>query len=446
MKRRLDLSRILHNTTTGRQPTRSLLVGVFILLLLSLIVCWRLLTFVPSSGSSGQLLQPTSSPTPTSPAPQLHIKGNLLVDSHDTMVRLTGANRSGTEYRCLQYSVFDGPNSEASIDAMLTWHINAIRIPLNEDCWLNINIKDNRFGGDYYRDHIRSYVELLISNGITPILDLHWTAPGTQKATAQLPMPDRDHSVTFWQQVATTFKGNNAVIFDLFNEPFPDNNSDTLTAWQCWKYGTDPNYCPAGTAGLHYDAAGMQELVNTVRNTGATNVIMLGGIQYASMLDGWIQFKPDDPLNQLAAAWHLYNFSSCNLRPCWGSQGLPVMKYYPVITGEIGEDDLGGVFIKRVMNFLDQPGEGLQPQSYLAWVWNTDQTKFDLIENYSGKPTTPYGKTYMDHLLALHPPMPQPMPQPTRPQLAPGQPDIPYSRNYSQQLVADRRAALQYDL
>ena len=312
---------------------------------------------------------------------------------------------------------------------MLTWHINAIRIPLNEDCWLGINLKSIRFGGDYYRDHIRSYVDLLISNGITPILDLHWSAPGPQQADAQQPMPDRDHSVLFWQQVASAYKGNNAVIFDLFNEPFPDSNSDTLAAWQCWRYGTDPQYCPANTAGLHYAAAGMQELVNAVRKTGATNVIMLGGIQYAATLDHWVQYKPFDPLQQLAASWHLYNFSSCNQSPCWYSQGPPLMKTYPVITGEIGENDRQGTFIAKLMSFLDNPGDGLQPQSYLAWVWNTDQTRFDLIEDYNGKPTSAYGKTYMDHLLAMHP------------EPAPGQPGRQGNDSYFPRLVADRRAA-----
>jgi aryl-phospho-beta-D-glucosidase BglC (GH1 family) len=48
-----------------------------------------------------------------------------------------------------------------------------------------------------------------------------WTAPGSQKADGQLPMPDQDHSIAFWSSVAQQFKNNSAVIFDLFNEPFP---------------------------------------------------------------------------------------------------------------------------------------------------------------------------------------------------------------------------------
>jgi endoglucanase len=348
------------------------------------------------------LTVPTVTVTPVPLAPQLHVSGNQLFDSAGRVVRLLGANRSGTEYSCLHDSVFDGPSNQASISAMLSWHINAIRIPLNEDCWLNINMGTSPYGGQLYQQAIERYVQLLIANGITPILDLHWSAPGKQRATGLKPMPDRDHSPAFWSQVASAFTGNDAVIFDLFNEPYPDHDRDTLQAWECWRDGTNPSTCPPGTAGLDYNAAGMQELVDAVRATGATNVIMVGGIQYASTLDRWLDFAPADPAHELAVSWHLYNYSQCNLRPCWGTEGLPVMKLFPVITGEIGENDQGSVFLTRVMNFLDHPGENLPPQSYLVWVWNTDMTVYDLITDYtSGHPTIPYGQVFRQHLLEV---------------------------------------------
>ena len=332
------------------------------------------------------------------------MQGNRLYDAYDRPVRLIGANRSGTEYQCLTYGVFDGPSDQASIDAMLQWHINVIRIPMNEDCWLNINMGTSRYGGQVYQKGIEAYVDLLISNGITPILELHAAAPGTQQASTHLqPLPDRDHSLTFWDQVGKAYKGNTAVIFDLFNEPFPDTNRDTLIAWNCWRDGTNPQTCPLGSAGLHYQAVGMQELVDEVRQEGANNILMLGGIQYAATLDRWLDFVPHDPQQELVAAWHIYNYSWCNASSCWLSQALPVMKAYPVITGEIGENDAKADFILRAMNFLDQPpGEDVPSQNYLAWVWNTDQKPYDLITNYkSGTPTSPYGLAYMQHLLWL---------------------------------------------
>jgi endoglucanase len=340
-------------------------------------------------------------------APQLHVVGNQLLDSKNRPIRLTGANRSGTEYKCLHDNIFDGPGDQKSIDAMLTWHINAIRIPLNEDCWLNINMGSSKYGGDIYQDAIERFVYLLIENDITPILDLHWSAPGNQQAVGLHPMPDRDHSIEFWKQVAEAYRGNDAVIFDLFNEPYPDNNRKTTAAWNCWKYGTHQTYCPLGTAGLNYSAAGMQELVTTVRDTGATNVIMVGGIQYAATLDQWKNYVPSDPLKELVASWHPYNSSYCSDITCWFLEVLPVMKSFPVIAGEIGENDNGGAFITRVMNFLDTPAKNLKPQSYLVWVWNTDQTIYDLITDYtSGNPTTPYGQAFKNHLSNLSTPDP----------------------------------------
>jgi endoglucanase len=71
-------------------------------------------------------------------------------------------------------------------------------------------------------------VSLLNANGIVVILDLHWTdglytgnssGCSSAEATCQKPMPDAAQAIPFWTSVANTFKGNNAVIFDLFNEP-----------------------------------------------------------------------------------------------------------------------------------------------------------------------------------------------------------------------------------
>ena len=225
--------------------------------------------------------------------------GNQLVDGAGQPVRLLGVNRSGTEYACIQgWGIFDGPSDAASVQAIAAWKTNAVRVPLNEDCWLGINGVPAAYGGANYRAAITNYVSLLNLYGLVAILELHWSAPGTTAATGQQPMPDRDHSPQFWRQVATVYKGNSSVIFDLFNEPYPDGNRDTAEAWRCWRDG-------GSCAGIGYQVAGMQELVDAVRGTGATNVIMLGGVQYAARLSQWLAYKPADPTGKLAAAWHI---------------------------------------------------------------------------------------------------------------------------------------------
>jgi endoglucanase len=323
-------------------------------------------------------------PTPVivGPAPSVKVSGTRLVDAAGHTVRLRGVNRSGAEFMCVQgRGIFDGPSDSISVRAIAQWKANAVRIPMNESCWLAINGVDARYAGTTYQQAIIDFVATLNRYGIVAILDLHWSAPGTTPDTAQTPMPNRDHTVEFWRQVATAFKDNNAVIFDLYNEPYPDNNQDTPEAWRCWRDGGTCN-------GMPYQAAGMQELVTAVRATGATNVIMLGGVAYSSRLSKWLANKPTDPLNNLAASWHVYNFSQCNTRSCWDGDALPVSQQVPLILGELGQNDRGSAFINSLMDWMDA-----QQGSYLAWEWDVWGTTLDLITSYDGTPTT-YGTTF----------------------------------------------------
>ena len=95
-------------------------------------------------------------------------------------VILHGVNRSGTEYQCVKGAgIFDGPSDEASIQAIAAWKVNAVRVPLNESCWLNINDSPPFDSGAVYKSAIQQYVALLHKYNIYPILELHWVAPGT---------------------------------------------------------------------------------------------------------------------------------------------------------------------------------------------------------------------------------------------------------------------------
>ena len=139
---------------------------------------------------------------------------------------------------------------------------------------------------------------------------------------------------------------------------------------------------------MTFQAAGMQELVAAVRSTGATNVILLGGVQYASGLSNWLAYKPTDPLNSVAASWHIYSFSWCNAQACWDSTAAPVARQVPLVLGELGQDDYGSAFVISLMNWMDA-----RQGSYLAWSWDVWGQSLDLIQSYDGTPT-PYGRTF----------------------------------------------------
>ena len=104
-------------------------------------------------------------------------------------------------------------------------------------------------------------------------------------------MPDAAEAIPFWTSVAGAFKGNDSVIFDLFNEPYASraDNNNTTEGWQCWRRHGSP------CTGISYPVAGMQQMVNAVRGTGANNVIMLGGEEYANDLTDWLTYEPDGP-------------------------------------------------------------------------------------------------------------------------------------------------------
>jgi hypothetical protein len=324
----------------------------------------------------------------------LHASGAGIVDVHGNPVRLVGVNRSGTEYACVQdFGIFDGPSDAASIQAITSWGANAVRVPLNEDCWLGINGVNPAYAGAAYQSAIAGYVELLLANGVFPILDLHWTAPGTTLATGQEPMPDQDHSVTFWTEVATAYRGSANVIFELFNEAWPDDNQDTDDAWTCWKSG--------GTCSqISYPVAGMQSLLTAVRSTGAGNLVLLGGVEYSNGLSQWLTYLPTDPASNVAAAWHIYPENPCNDVSCWQGAPTTVAQSFPIVATEVGDSACDGTFPTTVMSFLDGLGPG---QNYLAWAWDTfgDCSNYALVTDYSGTPNGAYGMAFRSHFMGL---------------------------------------------
>ena len=312
---------------------------------------------------------------------ELHVHGNRLVDGSGRPVRLLGVNRSGAEYACVQgWGIWDGPVDKRSIAAMKAWGINAVRVPLNEDCWLGNGVGPN-LGGAAYHDAVEGYVARLHRAGLYAILDLHWSDGANGRATGQQPMPDARNSLTFWISVANTFKADPAVVFDLYNEPHD-------VSWSCWRYGCT-------TAG--FDAAGMQALVNAVRLTGAAQPIMIGGLGWASDVSSWLGWAPVDSAGQLVASLHLYNFSGCHVRTCWNATIARVTRSVPVVTGELGENDCRHGFIDRYMRWADA-----HHVSYLAWTWDTWNCRSGpaLIKDYRGTPTR-FGIGFRDHLRML---------------------------------------------
>jgi hypothetical protein len=312
----------------------------------------------------------------------LHVVDNQLVDRHGDAIRLLGVNRSGAEFACVQgHAPLPGPSGRRAIAAMTAWHINSVRVPLNEHCWLGINGAPARYGKARYRGAIRRYVSRLHKAGLYVVLDLHWNAPGSQRADGQRQMADLDHAPAFWSSVARTFKHDHAIAFDLYNEPHD-------ISWKCWRSGC---VMPGG-----WRSAGMQTLVGAVRSTGALQPVIATGIRWGTDLSGWLEHKPRDPRDQLAAGMHVFDFSYCTSRSCWATNVQPVAQHVPVVATELGQRDCSAAFMDRFMNWADTTGV-----SYLGWSWNPFGCGGPaLIETWGGRPTGP-GRQLRAHLATL---------------------------------------------
>jgi hypothetical protein len=316
----------------------------------------------------------------------LHTSGNHLVDASGTTVRLLGVDRSGTEYMCNSGNgnIFDGPHDDASIAAIAAWHTNAVRVPLNEACWLGIPpTADPTTSGSAYQSAIEGYVGQLNAHGQIAILDLHWNTPDTAQATGQQVMADANHAPAFWTSVANAFNANpNGVVFDLYNEPHD-------ISWQCWRDG-------GSCSGVTFQVAGMQTLVTAVRSTGATNLILLGGVGWAGDDTQWATWKPSDPIANQAASWHNYGPNGCNTSSCWDSQFAGIGAV-PMVVGELGETDCAESYVDTAMSYLDGKGA-----SYLGWAWDTYSCGGfpSLISNYNGSPTA-FGMGFRTHFASL---------------------------------------------
>jgi endoglucanase len=368
------------------------------------------------------------------------VSGNHLVDAKGNTVQLHGVNVSGLEGYAVQgWSPQDPWGGLApNFTAIKSWGVNAIRVPLNEASWnggtcideggfgstvVNGNKVDNKPGqkinpdpGGNYRATVEKVVTDAAANGMYVSLDLHFAAPGDGCPETQNPMADMDHSVVFWTSIANTFKQSPHVMFELFNEPFMDqyqltDNSDPKADLENGG-GTMPSWITFGNPGTVTESwknAGFQAMLNAIRGTGATNVILTSTNSFSTMTGDWLKYHPTDTLktSQVAAVWHVYpNSDGSSLVNCVGDPSTcsPATKAsaqailkagYPVVITEFGDGYGQSQLSSMILPFADTNG-----MSYFAWTWDPwGQQDFVLIQDSNGTPTPGFGEYVKAHYL-----------------------------------------------
>lgn len=298
-----------------------------------------------------------------------------------------GVNVMGGEYACAQgwglhHHVSAGFSHTDLAEALAAWGVKTVRLPLNEHCWLadvrSIPYLDKKYSGERYRDSVQALVQLLTGQyAMHVVLDLHWTGTTAEQALNLKPLPNHEYSAVFWTDVAQRFSGNERVVFNLFNEshvpasgPHAQSGTEALADsvlhdlsgnspletnatlanwWRIWRDGNE-------------QFAGMQSLVDAIRDTGASNHISVGGLDFSADQRGWLSYAPHDPLGKLWVDNHAYPAGSkCTDALCWAQSLLPLRANgYGIMFGEtgnaIGQSPQGCQtdFVKRVFRFALQ--------------------------------------------------------------------------------------------
>jgi hypothetical protein len=96
----------------------------------------------------------------------------------------------------------------------------------------------------------------------------------------------------FWQDAATRLGDRGAIAFSLFDEPTahynpPETRFDRLDQW----YHVQPLY---------------QDVIETIRATGATNLLSLSGGHWAKDFSRWRERPIDDPAGNFLASFHMF--------------------------------------------------------------------------------------------------------------------------------------------
>jgi hypothetical protein len=322
--------------------------------------------------------------------PMLHVAGNELQTPDGKAVWLQGVCIDSMEWSAV------GERILKSIPvAMEQWHSNAIRLPVKANFWFGRGPwqqKDPH--GLAYRKLVDDAVNAVAAHGGYIAIDLHrFGAPSAE-------------DVEFWKDVATRYKDNPAVLFELFNEPHS-------ISWKVWRDGgsladgkhKDVNVAENTQAIGGETSVGMQALVDAARSTGAKNIIIAGGLDWGYDLTGVASGEyvlNDKGGNGIMYSSHIYPW-----KKDWQKNTLDAAAKFPIFVGEVGTppDYSGFQFIPKNQRYpiegWAQDMIGLIQKYKLNWTGFSFHPKCGpmLISDWDYTPT-PYWGVYVKEALA----------------------------------------------
>ncbi len=263
---------------------------------------------------------------------ELHVVGNQILNSKDQPVWLQGVNVVSLEWSLTGEKVM-----KSALVAVTDWKANTIRLPVKEEYWFG-RTGGQKDGGASYRLLVDQIITLVANRGGYVVLDLH-----------RFRAPNEAH-LEFWKDAATKYKNHPAVLFDLFNEPHG-------ISWEVWRNGgfvmqdnkpadedafLSPEEKAKAAAQKGFQSPGMQKLLDAVRETGARNIVIVGGLDWAYDLSGIAKGfgLTEEGGNGIVYSTHIYPW-----KRDWAGKVLLVAEKHPIFVGEVGADAKKMTFI-----------------------------------------------------------------------------------------------------
>jgi len=244
-----------------------------------------------------------------------HIQGAQLIDSSGNPFLLRGAQIENPlaymnpwkNIKNVQNDFTRKLNSTVFQQMSQKWHMNAVRLPLSN--WVFANYQKQFFS------LLDPAIQQANQAGLYVILDLHDYRQGGSPygSGANAPKPE---SVTFWKAIAAHYLNNPMVMFDAYNEAH-------YTSANQWLKGGGTQ---TGSTGKTAQVIGMQALVNTIRATGAKQIIIIGGVHVAGTL------RINDPNIMYTA--HTYHKVAAGSPTLWDKEWGSFKGHYPLFYGE----------------------------------------------------------------------------------------------------------------
>lgn len=358
-----------------------------VLLALSLVFCLSLVAGSLPAGAAAEEFEPDVNMT-------LHQSGNLLINGYGQAVRLLGTNVPHYGWTLAGPSMDEG---DAMVDlALEEWQSNVVRLAVKPSYWNNGVYKLNNgqlvlengepvqlLSAEGFRQRVDAIVEKVARAGKYLLLDNH-----------SFYLPGED-SVEFWKTAGERYKNHPNVIFGLFNEP-------TQCSWEQWKNGGRVQFQGQNDWGaednVDITSKGMQHLLDTLRSTGAMNVVTISGLDWGYDLtyvttDYRLEDHPD--ANGIIYETHIYPERNPDYDTCFGIAA----QEYPVLVGECGPQ-FSGQFMENLKDpsaqaYMDKLVEYLDKYELHLTAWSLGSAP-NLLG--SGNNPTEYGKIMKEYI------------------------------------------------